>query len=300
MKDSTCIIITGPTASGKTPLALSLAKHVGGALINADSMQLYDHLSILTARPTVIEKSQAPYALDGVLSGDEKASTGWWLREAVYHIEQAFVGGFVPIVVGGTGMYLKCLREGLSPIPDVPKDIRCYVRDLRDQPLDALKAAYVFPNSATYTDSQRFLRAYEVFLATQQPIEDFYNVRTPPLSCRFMTIALIPEREALYAAIDTRFERMVGEGAITEVKELLQRNLSSDHPILKATGVAAITAYLKGDVNVAAAITLGQQHTRQYAKRQMTWIRNQGTSDMIMDSYALSLEEQITKILGRY
>jgi tRNA dimethylallyltransferase len=263
-------------------------------------MQLYDHLSLLTARPTAMEKAQAPYVLDGVLSGEEKASTGWWLREAVTAVEEAMARGYVPLVVGGTGMYLKCLRDGLSPVPDIPDPIRCHVRGLRDQSLDELKATCIFPNSDTYTDPQRFLRAYEVFLATRQPIEHFYTCRTPPLlSCRFITVVLMPERTALYAAIDTRFERMMEDGAIAEVKSLLQQNLAQDHPILKATGVAAITAYLKGDVTYNTAVILGQQHTRQYAKRQMTWIRNQGIPDLVLDSYVLSLEEQVARIVER-
>ncbi len=302
MTDShrTCVILTGPTASGKTPFALALAHPLKGGLINADSMQIYDHLHILTARPSAEERRACnDYALDGVLSGHTKASTGWWVKEAAMTIESYFKRGLTPIVVGGTGLYLKSLVEGLSPVPDIPDDIRAFTRNLREIPFEVLKKdlAATFPYTDFYQDPQRLLRAYEVYLATGKHIKDFQGMKTPTVRCDFITIGLLPNRDALYKKINERFDMMTKQGALEEVEALLRMNLDPDHPILKATGVDAIKGYLSGHYNRQEMTEKGQQHTRQYAKRQVTWMKNQLVLDFMFDSFSITLEDMTTRLI---
>ncbi len=266
-------------------------------------MQLYNHLSILTARPCHQERhpyAHIPYVLDGVLSKNEKASAGWWVKEAAAKVQDCWATGYLPLIVGGTGLYIKSLIEGISPIPDIPKEIREHTRNLRDIPLDILKdhLALKFPEREIYNDPQRLLRAYEVYLASGKTVDHFQKMKKPLIDCRFITIALMPDRKKLYEKINKRFETMMKNGAIDEVKALLQQSIDPDHPILKATGVGAITGYLNNSHSSNDAVTAGQQHTRHYAKRQLTWIRNQLTIDLVLDSYDLSLEEQIEQIMA--
>jgi len=312
-----CLIITGPTASGKTPLALYLARILNGYIINADSMQLYDHLKILTARPIQdelegvqriftpqIQKDGVdliPYALDGVLSGNVRGSVGWWIKEAVSHMQAAFSQNKTPIIVGGTGLYIKGLMEGLSHIPDISRDIQQEVRALGEfhalQELQGILSS-LNPYAKNYKDKQRLLRALEVIKGTGVPIEDFQGAKSPSIECGYTTAVLSPPRDYLYERINKRFELMMEQGALQEVEELLAFNLDKDHPVLKATGVAPLQQFLEKKISLEEAVEKGKQDTRQYAKRQMTWFRRQIQIDLAMDSCHLSTEEQVERIIA--
>lgn len=276
-----CLIITGPTASGKTKLAFELAQRLNGYLINADSMQIYNHLSILTARPTQEELSKyasIPYHLDGVLEGKAKASVGWWIKEAAKHIQKAWQTQKLPILVGGTGMYLKALTEGLSPVPDIPEEIKTQVRGLGEKHnIETLQGMIkeLDPLTPLFKDKQRLLRAMEVFFATQIPLHQFQQKKTPEISAKFITLTLFPDRNKLYERIHQRFDYMMKEGALDEVKYLKNMHLPKDHPILGATGYRDLCAYLEGTYTLEEAVNMAKQHSRNYAKRQYTWIRRQ-------------------------
>lgn len=297
------IVLTGPTASGKTALALALADAIKGGIINGDSMQLYSHLSILTARPSIEEHQKyahIPYALDGILSGQEKASAGFWVKQAEKEIQAFWDEGRIPIIVGGTGLYLKALTEGLSPIPEIPEAIRVWSRHLiHTFSLEELKKMAIgegMEEVDQYKDPQRLMRSYEVFKATGFEVSHFYVTKTQTIDSYYVIISIIPDREKLYEKINARFSHMMENGAISEVKNLMALKLDQDHPILKATGVKAIAEYLEGSLTLAEATELGQRHTRQYAKRQCTWIKGQVKSDLTLDPYEEPLEVKLEKI----
>ncbi len=305
MPPKTCLVICGPTASGKTPLALALAREFNGCVINADSMQIYDHLRILTARPTESDFASLdfPYYLDGVLSGNTRGSTGWWLKEASKIINESFEKGHIPILVGGTGLYLKCLMEGISEIPEIPRDIQMETRALgATHTLDELQQQLNAQMEKTsikptlYKDKQRLLRALEVLKATGQPIESFYSQKKTFVECNFLTVLLQPPRDVLYRKIDERFDMMMKEGALDEVKNFLKQPLDSDHPILKATGVVPLQQYLKNDLTLEEAVTKAKQDTRNFAKRQITWFKGQMSTDLILDPYKNHLKEKISLV----
>lgn len=310
MSMNTIVIILGPTASGKTHAALNLASALQGAVINCDSMQVYDHLSILTARPSHEERSiykDIPYALDGVLRGQATSNVGWWLDQAVHHIQYAWSHHRLPIVVGGTGLYAKALITGLCAIPTIPTHIKDYVRTLSSQPFEDLKAWTIqqAPFFEQYTDPQRLLRAYEVFLATGKPITFFYHEQKPPLDARMILITLQPDRKILHDRINARFSAMMDRGVLDEVAQfehnLKSTPLQASHPILKATGLSSLRQYLQGEISKDEAILRAQQHTRQYAKRQITWMRSQMNPDIVIDPFTQSsweyeLQEHLHRI----
>lgn len=272
------IILTGPTASGKTALALQMAQDVRGEIINADSMQLYQHLTILTACPSATEKAQIPHHLYQVLGDHDISSAGWWVGQAIKKINSVLDRNHIPIIVGGTGMYLRSLTDGISPIPDIPVDIREQARLLAQEPgfyqrvvaMDPLIAGKLKEN-----DLQRLTRAYEVKLATNRSIIDWQQDKPQPLPCHFEKIALAPERNWLHGRISHRLNLMIEAGALDEVKNLLARSVRPDSPILRAVGFKELAAYIQGKINLDQAIDLAKIATRQYAKRQMTWIRGQ-------------------------
>ncbi|MBX3458149.1 MAG: tRNA (adenosine(37)-N6)-dimethylallyltransferase MiaA [Candidatus Paracaedibacteraceae bacterium] len=276
----TVTIITGPTASGKTAMAIELARRTNGEIINADSMQLYRHLPILTACPSSEEKQEAPHHLFEILGDSEISSAGWWATECLAKIDEILSRGNHPIVVGGTGMYLKSLTDGLSPIPDIPPAIRDQVRTQAQQDdfydlvcsLDPQIRDLLKPN-----DKQRLTRAYEVKLTTGQSIVDWQKIQPTKPDYDFKKIALIPDKEWLHNRINLRFTMMIEGGALDEVKTLINTPIRQDSPILRAVGVKELTAYIKGEISHKQAIELGQTATRQYAKRQMTWIKGQAT-----------------------
>ena len=277
------ILIAGPTASGKSALAITLAQRLGGTVVNADSMQVYKDLRVLSARPSASEEAAAPHLLFGHVDGAVNYSVGRWLADAAQTIEDLRGQGRLPIFTGGTGMYFKGLLRGLSDIPPVPDEVRARVRaeaeGLDPATLHARLAA-VDPQTAARlrpSDPQRILRALEVFEATGRALAAFQGARTPGLldPARCLCLFLAPERGALYARIDARFDAMVAAGALEEVRALAQRGLDPALPVMRAHGVPGFVAYLRGEASLAEAVQKGKTDTRHYSKRQFTFIRHQ-------------------------
>ena len=273
------LLIAGPTASGKSALALALARRFGAIVVNADSMQVYRDWRTLTARPSEDEERQAPHALFGCVDGAENFSAGRWLEAA----GRALAGAERAILVGGTGLYFKALTEGLSDIPAVPDAVRAKVRagaQGRDSAslhaelgaCDPLTAARLRPS-----DRQRVLRALEIFAATGVPLALLQGARGAPLLARgeWAGLFLAPERAALNARIDARFDAMIGEGALDEAAKFAARKLDPALPAMRAHGAPHLMGYLRGETNLEAAVARSKLDTRQYAKRQFTWARHQ-------------------------
>ena len=275
------VIIAGPTASGKSALALDIAKALDGCVINADSMQIYRDLAILTARPDAEALAQAPHRLYGVLDGAELCTAARWAEMALREIAEAQDQGLLPILVGGTGMYLRVLVEGIAPVPEIPEEIRATTRTLHGEigaaefhatlaAIDPVMAARLRPS-----DAQRLMRAHEVVTATGCSLAAWQEEGRRQRRIEPLAFTLLPPRDDLYAACDGRFARMVETGALAEVAGLAARDLDADRPIMKALGVPELLRHQAGLVDLATAIKLGQQATRNYAKRQTTWFRHQ-------------------------
>lgn len=280
-KDSPVIVIGGPTASGKSALALAIAEAFDGTVINGDAIQVYRELSVLSARPGPAETARAPHRLYGVLSARQTCSAARWRTMALAAIAAAQRKGSLPIVVGGTGLYLRALIEGLSPVPAIPTGIREQARARHAElgspdfhaelaTLDPVMAARLKP-----ADSQRLIRAWEVITATGRSLALFQKIRPAKSELRFSQHVILPPREALYAACDARAARMMEEGALDEVQHLLAMGLPVDAPALKAVGVRELGAYLGGTTDKATALENLRRATRNYAKRQVTWFRHQ-------------------------
>jgi tRNA dimethylallyltransferase len=276
------ILIAGPTASGKSALALRLARERDGVVINADSMQVYADLRVITARPTVQEEALAPHRLYGHVDGAVNYSVGRYVEDAAQVLAEVRDAGQTPILVGGTGLYFKALTEGLSDIPPVPQDVRDAVRSLCEgresaalhellQERDPEGAAKLRPS-----DRLRIMRALEVQAATGRSIRSFHDEKVPgPLAdADAIKLFLAPDREALRARIDARFAEMMGQGALDEVARLMARGLDPMLPVMRAHGVPGLIAHLRGEVSLEEAVTRAQNDTRAYAKRQFTWFRN--------------------------
>jgi tRNA dimethylallyltransferase len=277
------ILIAGPTASGKSALAIRLAKAVGGVVVNADSMQVYRDLRVITARPTPQEEAEVEHRLFGHVDAGVNYSVGRYLADLAATLAELSERGATPILTGGTGMYFKSALYGLSDIPAVPDDIRAAVRAAAEgrspQELHA-ELTEKDPETAARlrpTDPQRLLRALEVFAATGKPLASFQGPRSTPLldaaACKGFFIA--PERETLYARIDSRFEKMMAEGALAEVDALRARRLDPALPAMRAHGVPHLIRHLDGEMPLDDAIAAGQRDTRHYAKRQFTFARHQ-------------------------
>jgi tRNA dimethylallyltransferase len=277
------ILIAGPTASGKSALSIRLAKAVGGAVVNADSMQVYRDLRVLTARPTPEEEAEVEHRLFGHVDAAVNYSVGRYLADLAATLAELAARGVTPILAGGTGMYFKAALYGLSDIPAVPEETRAAVRAAAEnrspQELHAELSAKDPETAARLrpTDPQRILRALEVFAATGKPLASFQGPRSAPLldaaACRGFFIA--PERETLYARIDSRFEKMMAEGALAEVDALRTRRLDPTLPAMRAHGVPHLVRHLDGHMSLEDAIAAGQRDTRHYAKRQFTFARHQ-------------------------
>ena len=299
---SSVLVIAGPTASGKSGLAMRLAEELNGAVINADSMQVYQDLRVLTARPCAEDEARAPHHLYGYLDSAEACTVAAWSEAAVKTIKQIQSAGQVPIVVGGTGLYLKALMEGLSDIPDIPSEVKDASRRVRlEDGNDALYASLKDkdPEGAARLkpkDRQRILRAWEVVEATGTPLHVWQaKPIVPPLGeASFYKVLFRPPREDLYAACDGRFETMLERGALEEVAALQKRGLNPSLPAMKALGVPELAAHLRGEISREDAVTRAQQHTRNYAKRQTTWFRTQFTASETLDTqYSDSLFDKI-------
>ena len=276
------ILIAGPTASGKSALALALAKHFNGAVINADSMQVYAEMQILTARPTEQEMEGIPHFLYGHVPAAQVYNTGQWVKDALQAVVDVEADGCLPILVGGTGLYFRALTQGLADIPDIPKDIRAGLRQrLSAEGAETLHAELKGFDPESYqrlhpTDPQRILRAHEVYQATDKSLTAWQQAPvTPPLTGRLARILLMPDRQWLYDRCDQRFEQMLEQGAMDEAKQMQKLELGSDLPATKALGLSEMLAMQAGRLDIADATAMAQQRTRNYAKRQMTWFRNQ-------------------------
>ncbi len=277
------ILIAGPTASGKSALAARLARDLGGAVVNADSMQVYRDLRVITARPTGSEERAVPHRLYGYLDGAENGSVGRWVVEAESVLGELRRQGLLPIFAGGTGLYFKALTEGLSALPTVPDAVRVAIRaEAEGRPTPDLHAELAARDPLTAAslrpgDRLRVLRALEVLAATGRPLASLQGERQPgPLAGqRVVAVFLGPDRAALRERIDRRFETMIGAGALDEVRALAGRGLDPALPVMRAHGVPALLAHLAGAVTLAEAIVRGQADTRAYAKRQFTWFRHQ-------------------------
>ena len=277
------ILITGPTASGKSALAVRLAAEHDGVVINADSMQVYDTLNILTARPQPEDMGGIEHRLYGHVPAGATYSTGDWLRAATALVGELQRRGKLPVFVGGTGLYFRALTGGLSDMPAIPDDVRERVRArLAAEGAEALhrELAKRDPETAARLkagDGQRILRALEVVETTGKSISAFQAASGPAVIDpeRAQKIVVLPDRAVLAARIDRRFGLMLKAGAVDEVRALLVQNLSPAMPVMKAIGVPQIAAMLAGEMREAEVIERGAAATRQYAKRQMTWFRNQ-------------------------
>jgi tRNA dimethylallyltransferase len=275
------ILIAGPTASGKSGAALALAGRFGGTVINADSMQVYAELRVLTARPSEDEMGAVPHRLYGTVSAREAYSVGRFLDDAAREIGAAGERGSLPILVGGTGLYFKALTEGLAPVPDIPPEIRAKWREEAERlGRSGLVKELVArdPGIAPRlmgVDTQRLVRALEVIDATGISIAEWQGTNAPPIldPSRTLRIVVAPEREPLYAAIDARFDRMMQQGALEEVQRLIGLRLAPDLPAMRAHGVRELAAYLAGASSLEDAVTKSKTESRRYAKRQMTWAR---------------------------
>jgi len=293
------ILVAGPTASGKSALALEIARRENGTIINADAMQIYADLPILTNQPSPAEQKEIPHELFAICDPAERSSAGKWRALAVAAIEKTLASGRVPILVGGTGLYFKALFGGLADIPDVPDEVRLKAQQLYDESgeekfrreltkRDPESAARIARN-----DRQRLIRAYEVVAHTGKTLGEwqkkgleaggwgsgndemifFLAPSLQPLAPE--SHLLLPDRDKLYATCDARFARMITQGAVEEVQAFLRRGLDPALPAMKIIGVREIAAYLKKEATLEEAIARAQQATRNYAKRQVTWFRNQ-------------------------
>ncbi len=277
------VLIAGPTASGKSALALALAEAWGGAVINADSMQVYRDLRIITARPDPLEEARAPHLLYGHRDAGENCSVGMWLGDVAEALATCRAERRLPIVIGGTGLYFRALTQGLSAIPPVPSEVRASIRARIEaegpQALHAVLAARDPETAARLQprDGVRIGRALEVLEATGRSISDWQASNAPPLVdlAGARAIFLSPEREQLYATINRRFALMIEQGALEEVRKLAARQLDPALPAMKAHGVPWLSRHLAGEIALEDAIANAQADTRHYAKRQMTWFRHQ-------------------------
>lgn len=280
-------IVGGPTASGKSSRGLKLASEKNGVIINADSLQLYNRLPILTAQPSDDDKQQAPHRLYNLIEPNMQMTAGAWRQMALTEIDFAIEAGQTPVLVGGTGFYIKSLIEGLSPVPEIPESVRIAAEDLMDElgidgfhqmmrERDPVMAERLHPN-----DRQRNLRAYEVLSHTGESLAEWQKLpKTEPDEKLIFDIEIIlPEREALYRNCDERFKQMVKTGAIEEVNKLdddiMSGKVNFDAPIINALGFKPLQQHVRGEMDLETAIYMGQIDTHHYAKRQTTWFKNQ-------------------------
>lgn len=276
-------LIAGPTASGKSALALALAERTGGVVINADSAQVYRDLAIVSARPSAADEARAPHRLYGYRDGAEACSAADWAEDAKREIADPHADGRLPILVGGTGLYIRTLLDGIAPVPDIDPEIRAVVRALPTadayaalQAEDPEAAARLRPS-----DTTRIARALEVMRSTERPLSAWHEERTAGVANRveLRPLILLGPRDWLYARCDARFEAMMSAEGQAEVAALLERGLSPALPVMRAIGVREIAAHLRGETTRDEALAAGRRATRNYAKRQYTWFRHQPPPD---------------------
>ena len=282
-----CIVICGPTASGKSSLAITLARELGGEIINADSMQIYKELETLTSRPDRNDLEIVPHKLFGTREIINPCSVNIWNNLAQKSIENAVSRGRVPIVCGGTGMYIKYLSTQLATVPNIPAEVRLIAREklmkLGNEKFyqELTKLDPKMEGLIPIGDSQRLVRAWEVFEVTRKSLFDWQAVNASQTNLIVCNILLMPDREFLYASCDRRFLEFVDNGALNEAKAIRDLELDPTLPGMKALGLLQLIDYLEGKITFDVAIAQAQQKTRNYAKRQMTWFRNQLDADYI-------------------
>lgn len=274
------LIVAGPTASGKSALALWLAQRFDGVIINADSMQVYRELRIVTARPSMADENAAPHVLYGVRSAADAGSVAWWRAEALHEMEAARQAGKLPILCGGTGLYLASLTRGLANIPPATEDARREARALlategpaalhrRLYAVDPITAARLEP-----ADGQRLARAFEVWRSTGRGLAAWQSEPLTPAPWNFAAIRLLPPREDLRTAIAARFGIMLEQGVLAEINQLLGLGLDPALPAMRAHGVPELGAHVRGEISLAEAASRIGSATTQYTKRQVTWLRH--------------------------
>ena len=280
---SKAVLIAGPTASGKSALALEFADKARGVIINADSMQVYRDLRIITARPSLAEEARVAHRLYGHVDAAANFSVGAWVGDASAALAEARAQNQLPIFVGGSGLYFKALTRGLSAVPPIPPEIREGVRArLERDGVEALhtELARRDPQSAERLkprDRTRIARALEVIEATGRSLGDWHRDGLPPLlpPGTFSAVFLAPDRDQLYARIDARFDTMIKDDAVAEIAALAARHLDPQLPVMKAHGVPPLIRHLRGEITLEEAAVIGRADTRHYAKRQFTWFRHQ-------------------------
>jgi tRNA dimethylallyltransferase len=277
------VVIAGPTASGKSALALALAQQIGGVIVNADSAQIYRDLPVLSAAPGAAERIAIEHRLYGIRDGAIPCSAAEWAELARCEIGDIHASGRTPILAGGTGLYLRTLLEGIAPVPQIDPDVRERVRSGSLQEnrtklgtLDPAAAARLKPN-----DAARINRALEVILSTGRTLTEWQKERTGGIgiAVELRALILLPPRKWLYARCDERFAHMIDQGAVAEVEALLARKLNPNLPVMRGIGVRDLSRYLTGEISLDDAISAGQQATRRYAKRQYTWFAHQPPED---------------------
>jgi tRNA dimethylallyltransferase len=280
------LVITGPTASGKSGFALDVARAYDGTVINADSMQVYRELRVLSDRPTPEAEAAVPHRLYGVLPARDPCTAQRWRGWALREVDAAHAQGRLPILVGGTGLYLRAFLQGLAPVPDIPEAVRQEVRRLQhDTGPAGLNRALTREDPAmaarlTPDDGQRQARALEVIRATGRSLAD-WQAEVHPASTAYdvLTLAALPPRAPLYRKIDARLAEMCEAGGLEEVQALLDQDLPADLPAMKAVGVPQLARHLRGEASYQDALAHAQRATRQFAKRQLTWLRTQTPRD---------------------
>lgn len=303
------VIVAGPTASGKSSAALDIADAFDGVIINADSLQVYEKPRILTARPGAEDELRAPHRLYGILPPSQNCSAAGWRDMAVAEVAEAHKKGHLPVIVGGTGLYIRALMRGLAAIPRVSGDVRAAV--LRDLESDGAAAMYdalrqVDPETAgriAPTDTQRLVRATEVARATGRPLSHWLAAGTDGgmENVKFLPLVFMPPRDELYARINARFSLMLEEGALEEVEHLLSLDLDPALSSMKAVGVRELAGYLNGKTDLNSAVSGAQQASRNYAKRQMTWFRNQiPEAEVIFAQYSKSIGHKIFAFIRHF
>lgn len=280
------IVICGPTASGKSAFALHLAKLCNGVIINADSCQIYDKIPIITASPTIDDKLEIPHYLYNYLALNEPSSVTKYLDQAAQIIQSVKDDGYIPIIVGGTGLYINALLYGISDIPEIDLDLRTHIRE--EFKIIGKEAFYTrlcnldpnTPNIIKSGDSQRMIRAYEVLMQTSNSITHYQNNRTIGICDDAEVIMLNPERNFLYENCNQRFHSFIENGVIDEILQILDQVIDGTP---KALGLHEIASYIKGITTLEEAISISQTKTRQYAKRQVTWFKNQIKNKYVID-----------------
>ena len=288
------ILIAGPTASGKSALALALAQQIGGVIVNADSAQIYRDLPVLSAAPSDEELGAVEHRLYGIRDGALPCSAADWAEMARREIADVHASGRTPILVGGTGLYVRTLLEGIAPVPAIDSDVRARVRGtpveenrVKLVALDPQAAAHLNPR-----DGARINRALEVILSTGRTLAEWQQQREGGIgrAVELRPLILLPPRKWLYARCDERFGRMIDQGAVSEVEALLARKLNPNLPVMRGIGVRELSRYLLGETSLDEAVAAGRQSTRRYAKRQYTWFAHQPPSEWDRFREALDLD----------